>query len=334
MNKLIIRKTFGTKVDVPLKGAFYDTVDKKDITLLSDYGVAIGRDLAGKEKAFRFVFSEFNTEFLFQWDDKDEKRAAFAKFLKRHPLINHPDNENKGDTIYFELVDESRADQIQYQSENSKVVVYQQVKDMDALTLMEVAYFSLMDNPSKLEGIQLFNKLCGLDNGILMKDPNKFLTEWKMPDSTLKVVLKKAIILKIITSKDGLYEINNSPIGSLDNLMVHLKSDKKYYEYLKAEVAKKDTLPYGVTENISVSEMLEKEKPKEKKDRTLSQDIKDTNKAERDKKKLEADDRAATQKSRLRELKVNGWQASHTWAEKTRLKKIKEAEEKLESVGA
>ena len=165
-----------------------------------------------------------------------------------------------------------------------------------------------------------------------MKDPIKFLTEWKAPEASMSVVIRKAVILGLIESQDGIFMINKSPIGSnINSLVVYLKDNEKYYEYLKTAVAGKDTLPYDVVTDISVSEALEKQAPKERKDTTLSAEVKAVNKEVRDSGKKEAYDRAQSQKNRLRELKVAGWPASEAWSEEVRLQKISDAEALLKN---
>lgn len=327
-NEISIRCTYGTNVDVPLKGKFYDKKTRKPIVLLSNYKVAIDRELTLSERAFNYNFTKQNREFNFQWENSDTEKADFAKWLKQHPLIAHTDNKNKDATTYFALVDKSKQDELQYQNENSKVVVYQMLKNMTTKELVEVAFFSLI-NPSKLTALQLFNTLCGLTDGVLMKNPAKFLSEWNMPDVSKRVVIRKAILLDLIETHDGIFFINKSPIGNTDNLLVHLNDNEKYYEYLSKEVATKDTLPYDVAVNVSVQEALEKQKPKEKKDITLSSEQKAENKEIRESKQRTDYDRAQSQKNRLRELKVAGWQASESWSEEKRLEKISKAEAEL-----
>lgn len=326
-NELSIRCTYGTNVDIPLKGKFYDKGTRKNIVLLSNYKVAVGRELTSSERPFNFVFTKNKKVFYFEWENSDVERAEFARWIKLVPEIDHPENKNKSTTTYFTLVDKSRQDEMQYTLENAKVVVYQMLKNMQAKELIEVAFFSLI-NPSKLTTLQLFNTLCGLGNGILMSNPLKFLAEWKMPDASKRVVIRKAIILGLIESQDGIFMINKSPIGSVDNLLVYLNDNEKYYEYLNAEVAKRDTLPYDVVTDMSVADALEKPKVKEIKDKTISAEQKAENKEIRDAKKISDYDRAQSQKMRLRELKVPGWQASEAWTEEVRLRKIGEAEAK------
>lgn len=324
-NELSIRCTYGTNVDILLKGKFYDKATRKPIVLLNNYKVAIDRPLAAHEKEFTHKFTKQSREFKFQWESSDAEKSEFAKWLKQHPYVSHAENKNKDATTYFALTDKSRQDEIQYEQENAKVVVYQMVKNMPSTELVEVAFFNLI-NPSRLTTMQLFNQLCGLNEGILMQNPLKFLAEWKMPDRSMRVVIRKAIMLNLIESQDGIFLINKSPIGNVENLVVYLNDNDKYYDYLKKEVAMKDTLPYDVTSNVSVEDALGKAKAKERKDTTLSSEAKAENKEVRDQKKREDYDQAQQQKNRLRELKVAGWQASESWSVEKRLEKISLAE--------
>ncbi len=329
MNKLLVKCTYGTDVEMYLKGAYVDKNSKKKVTLLEGNTVAIGRELASHERMFKFKFSKHTPEFLFEWEDSDATRTAFATCLKQHPHIKHDENKNISGQTYFSLVDVSAQDDIQFEKESAKVEVYTELMEMDLEGLMEVAFFKLI-NPSGLKVRALFNKLCGLkegpNEGVLMKDPKGFLAEYNLKDAKMRITIRKAIVLGLIESQAGNYQIDKRPIGSFDNLIVHLTDNVKYYDYLKKEVEKQAVLPEGHTENVKVKDALSAIPKKERKDTTLSTEQKDTNRVAREQVNREANDRMEIQKAKLKALGVSGWQASGAWSEEKRLEKIAQAE--------
>lgn len=329
-NELNIRCTHGTDTFVPLIGKFTDKQSRKKIILLANFGVLIDQEPTASQIVFKHNFSKNNPVFSFKWDSDDNSKAEFAKWLKKHPHINHADNLNKDPQTYFVLEDKSRQDEIQFAKESAKVALYNLVNNMDATELMEVSYFSMI-NPKGKSALNLFNELCGLNDGHLMQDdmPVKFISEWKQSDSSKKKVIRKAVLLDKIKTEAGVFYMNNTPIGSIDNLYAYFNENAEQFNYLKKEVSEIDVLPYGLAENMSVKAAITTEKVTEKKDRTMSAVKKDENKAEREAKAHAETERKNIQVARLKDLGVKGWQASGAWSEEKRLEKIAEADKTL-----
>ncbi|MEK6809354.1 MAG: hypothetical protein AABY40_01645 [Nanoarchaeota archaeon] len=329
LNEISIRCTYGTDVTIPLIGKFQDKETKKQIILLSNYKVLVDIDPLPSQQIFKYEFTRRKPLFNFRWASDDNDKTVWVNWIKQHPQINHPENKNKNGQTYFELVDKSKQDENIFQKDNSKVVAYQLVKDMNTSTLMEVAFFMML-NPSKMSPVQVFNKLCNLDSGLIQQNPVKFLAEWKFPDVSKKVTVRKAILLNLIESKDGIFYINHSPIGNTENLMVYMNENEKYFEYLKKEVAKQDVLPYGIITDMPVEKAIAVEKkPYKEQHETLSSQVKEERLMERETNQHEIKSRAHQQQLRLRELNVKGWHLSLAWAEEIRLEKIASAERAL-----
>ena len=319
-------------MDFPLVGKFTDKASRKKVYLLHDYRVLIDVEPTGDQKVFKYPFSKNNTSFTFEWKAEDEAKALFAKWLKLHPLVKHAENKNADPQTYFALSDKSREDETQFEKESAKVAVYSMVKNMTVEGLREVAYFKMID-PAGKTPIKVFNILCGLNSGILMdgNSPIQFMAEWKLSDRDKKVVIRKATMLGIIKTQvsegRSIFLINNTPIGSIDNLLVYFNENPEQYTFLAKEVSEKDILPFGVAKDTSVEDAIKDLKPKEpRKDTTLSAAVKEENKKVREVDANEELIRKNVQVSRLKELNVKGWAASGAWSEEIRLKKIKEAE--------
>lgn len=330
-NKITIKLNYGTDVDFPLTGKFVDKATRKRIFLLHDHRVLIDIDPKDSEKVFKYPFNKNNRVFTFEWESSDVVKSEFAKWLKQHPLVKHDENKNIAGQTYFLLYDMSKEDEVQFEKENSKVVVYNMLKSMTEEGLREVAYFKMID-PGTKTSLQLFNILCGLDNGILMDKPLEFISAWKLSNRDKQVVIQKAIVLDIIQTKTSegtkpIFIINNVPIGSVDNLLAYFNENQEQYDFLVKDVAAKDNLPFGVAKERSVEEAIKEMKAAaEPKDRKLSAAVKEENKANRDNEKRDDDIRKNQQVARLRELNVKGWAASAAWSEEVRLKKITDAE--------
>ena len=332
LNELTIRCTYGTDTFVPLVGKYTDKKSRKQIILLASFGVLIDQEPTTSQQVFKVTFSKNNPIFSFKWDSKDEAKANFAKYLKLHPHINHADNTNKDGQTYFVLEDKSRNDEIQFDKENAKMEVFFFVRKLDVKGLMEVAY-SAMTDPAGKSAKNLFMELCAHDTGLLMQNPTKFLLERKETDYDKKVVIRKATLLGLIKTQESdgktIFMINNTPIGSVNNLLVYFNENKEQYDYLVKEVSEKDTLPYGLTENISVEEALGLKEKQPRKDTTHSAAQKDENKIKRETEAHAAETRKSLQVAKLKELNVKGWQASGAWSEDARLEKIAKAEKEL-----
>lgn len=327
-NELTIRCTHGTDTHVPLIGKFTDKQSRKKIILLSNFGVLIDQEPTASQIVFKYSISKNNPVFSFKWDSTDTAKAEFAKWLKKHPHINHADNLNKDAQTYFVLEDKTRQDEILIATESAKHALWFMIHNMDLKQLMDVAYMGQMD-PAGKSATNIFNELVGWDNGILMANPMKFLADKKLPDYGKKVIIRKAVMLGVIKTQEtdgkSIFIINNTPVGSVENLLVYFNENPEQYKYIQQEVAGTDILPYGITENISVEEAISSVK-KERKDTTLSAAKKEENKATREATQHDNEARKNIQVARLKELGVGGWQASGSWSEEKRLEKITIAE--------
>lgn len=319
---------------MPLTGKYYDKNLNRNVLLLTSYKVVYDRELLPHETLFTHLFSKNNKEFNFSWDNspKDTSKEAIEKLkeqeewvqrILQHPAIQNPENANSQGAPKFVLIDKRKKDVNEFTLNNNKVAVFNMVKNMDADELMDVAFFSLM-NPAKdrLSTLQIFNKLCDLNTGLLMQDAAKFLSDWRLPDASYQKIIRKAILLDVITSDKGIFKINNDIIGSgIDDLVAYMKSNTKIYDYIKSEVSAKDTLPYDVSEVRTVAEILTgKEKEKVSKPRTQGDSTKADNKVARDITNANETDERTKLQIEMRELGIGGWMSPYIKLETMRAK--------------
>ena len=325
----------------PLTGRYFDINLNQNITLLTSYKVVYDRlDLLPHETMWTKLYRSANDEFILQWDNtpigetetelkeskqKIKDKEEWVARLLQHCQIQNPENKNIQGSPKFILIDKRKKDINEFTLNNNKVAVFNMIKNMETDELMDVAFFSMM-NPSKerLSTLQIFNRLCDLNTGILQKDAEKFLIDWRMPDATYQKVIRKAILLDVITSDKGIFKINNDIIGSgIDDLVAYMKSNTKIYDYIKSEVAAKDTLPYDVSEIKKVSDILcEKDVVKELKvdGRTKTDSQKADFKANRDKELTSDADELAKLKIRMREIGLKGFNSPFIKLETARMK--------------
>lgn len=332
--EILIKRIADGDCTTPLAGKYMDKNLNRNVNLLTSYKIAYDRELLSHETLWQFLFNKQRTFFAFKWDSEtDKEKEQWVAALLQHPDIQNPENKNIQGAPHFVLIDKRKKDTNDFQFNNNKVVVFDMVKNMEADELMDVAFFSMM-NPAKerLSTLQIFNRLCDLNTGILMADAAKFLTDWKMPDASYQKVIRKAILLDIITSEKGIFKINNDIIGSeIDDLVAYMKSNAKVYEFVKSQVSAKDTLPYDVSKVNKVSEILfKKDAPIETKldGRVKSGTEKADSKVERDINSANENDALAAAKIKMRAYNIKGWQSPFLKLE-TALSRILEHETQL-----
>lgn len=343
LQEISIRTLEAKDCTIPLTGKYFDKNLNRNVILLTSYKVVYDRELLPHETLFTHLFSKNNKEFNFSWNTTpiDSSKEATEKLkdteewvqrMLQHPAVQNPENKNTQGSPKFVLIDKRKKDVNEFNLNNNKVAVFNMVKNMEADELMDVAFFSQL-NPAKerLSTLQIFNRLCDLNTGILTTGNNaaKFLIDWRMPDASYQKVIRKAVLLNVITSDKGIFKINNDIIGSgIDDLVAYMKSNTKIYDYIKSEVDSKDTLPYDVSEVKTVAEILSgRDREKEIKIRTQSDSTKADNKVERDFTNANEEDEKNTLKVRMRELGITGWQSPYIKLETMREKiAAKEAE--------
>lgn len=330
----------------PLTGKYFDKNLNRNINLLTSFKVAYDRDLLAHETLWTHLFSKSSKYFSLKWDtipedDSDEAKQRvkdkeeWVARLLQHPQVQNAENKNIQGSFKFVLIDKRKKDINDFTLNNNKVVVFNMIKNMEVDELMDVAFFSMM-NPAKdrLSTIQIFNRLCSLTDGVLMVGDasEKFLSDWKMPDATYQKVIRKAILLNVITSESGIFKINNDIIGSgIDDLVAYMKTNTRIYEFVKSEVASKDTLPYDVTKIKTVSEVLLKidiNRELRVDGRTKTPSEKVDSKVERDTNDAKYGDDLAKAKIKMRELGIKGWQSPFLKLD-TALSRIMEKESEL-----
>lgn len=350
IQEILIKRIADGDCVTPLTGKYFDKNHNRNVNLLTSYKVAYDRELLPHETLWQFLFRKGVSEFKFAWNstptgntpaeieksklDIKDKEEWVARLLQ-HPDVQNPENTNIQGIPHFILIDKRKKDINDFSVNNNKVAVFNMVKNMETDELMDVAFFCMM-NPAKerLSTLQIFNRLCDLNMGLLMSDAGKFLADWRMPDASYQKVIRKAILLNVITSDKGIFKINNDIIGSgVDDLVAYMKSNTKIYEFVKSEVAAKDTLPYDVSEIKIVAEVLGEDntiKSEIKKDlRTKTATEKADDLIERNIEKTGDADALAKAKIKMRELGLKGWQNPYIKLE-TALQKIMEAESKLQ----
>jgi hypothetical protein len=343
IQKITIRPTVALNCTIPLSGQYFDKNKGRNVYMLSNFKVIYREPIEKEgEMVWTNYFSSDNREFNFEWDDavkseaKDEKEKLrnieeWVQAMMQHSGIESPGNKNIQGLPNFILIDKRVKDVDEFRANNDKSVLFNMLLNMEVTELMDVAY-SAMINPAKdkLSTLQIFNKLADFNFGVLQQNAAKFLFEWKLPDATRKSVIRKAIMLDIITSHNGMFKVNNDPIGNdIDDLVVYFKTNAKMYEYLASEVAGKNIYPYDVNEPSKVIDILMgNDSRKEIKPRTMSEPAKADAKAERSFEERKAFDEMTAIRMEAKDLGIKGWQIP-TISKEVLLKKIED--KKLEN---
>jgi len=293
-------------------GSYFDKKLKQNVTLISPFGVVIGRPLTTNETEWKFWFGEANKKFVLTWDDASETDKGIAKFadaLKKHDAIVCEGNYNLG-VANFTLSDSRQVHLDRVSLIKARGLAFNLLNNMKSSELVDVAFFAGR-SPVRKTTEEIFVELCDFQEGIIMQNPSKFLREWRMEDRSHIVYAKKAEKLGVIVNDNGTLKINGEIIGaSTDDVVAYLKTNTPMYEYVKKEVGERDTLPVGVNRDITVSEILNKEQPEDKPLTTRqSPETKAQKKADDKGEALAKADRLMELKAKARELGVTGYQS-------------------------
>jgi hypothetical protein len=325
------------KVTVNFRGEYFDRDKKNKIILIEPYGVVINRDLnKSTERIFNQWFDQNNSEVTIRWDDeKDRSTNDFVTYLQKHPQVICEGfvNPNKQGTPQFEFVDKRKKDVAKVRALKQKNVVFNMVNNMTIGDMMDVAFF-VGFNPVGRSFEEVFVSLLDYSNGILMRDASGFLSTWSSPDKAHTVIVNKAINLSIINQRAGKYYAGagNEIVGDdFESVLAYMKVNDKVYDFVKRQVAERDTLPLDVNkEDIDKSvSKFEQDGAKYRESRIKNPTDKANDRAANELKKVAIFDEKAALIARGKSLGIPGIQMGHSWTLERLKEKIAIAEQSL-----
>lgn len=330
IHQITITPIGGNNHTTRLSGKYFDTKLKQNVTLISPYGVVVGRPLTSNETEWKAWFNETTKKFVLTWDDANENDKDIAKFaaaLKKHDSIVCEGNYNLN-VGQFTLTDSRQAHLDKVSAIKARGQVFNIVNNMKASEMVDVSFFAGR-SPVRKTAEEIFAELLDFQDGALMQNPAKFIADWRMHDRSHIVYAKKAEILGIIVKDNQTLKLNGEIIGSsTDDVVAYLKANEPMYEYVKKEVAEKDTLPVGVNKDAIVSSIVGKEQVEDVAIfKGETPESKAQRKSERDAAEIKHDDLLIELKKEARELGVTGYQSPFIKIE-TLQKKI--AEKRIE----
>lgn len=337
LQEITLRPMQGTHtMTTRFSGKYFDKERGQNILLVglggNKYGVCIDRDNTKTETPFSKWFGENNRDFTLIWDDvSDKKTSEFVNYLQRHTQV-HTDgweNPNRQGSPQFIFIDKRKQNDLKVAKLKEKAVVFNMMNNMRIDEFMNVCFF-VGHNPVGKSFEETFVTLLdfdtdenGMPKGILMKNPSRFLTDWASPDQNFTVFVRKAIDLKIITTRDGKYYVNTEIVGdSVDGVIAYMKVNDKLYEYVQRQVSERDILPLDVNRgNVKVGDVsAEPKEAKEKKIVTLGDKADKTVKKESE--SIADHDERAALKAKMKKYGMKGYQMMEQWSIETCRNKI------------
>lgn len=307
-------------------GKYFDKERGQNIHLVglggNKYGVAIDRDPTKTETAFSKWFGANNRDFNLIWNDEDKKTSEFVAALQRHTQVHTEGwtNPNRQGTPQFIFIDKRKQNDLKVAKLKEKAIVFNMMNNMRIGEFMNVAFF-VGHNPVGKSFEETFVTLLDFDTdengnpkGILMKNPSSFLADWASPDQNFTVTIRKAIDLKIISTRGGKYYVNTEIVGdSADGVIAYMKVNDKLYEYVQRQVSERDILPLDINRgNIKVSDAtIEPKEQKEKKIITLGD--KADKRVEKEADSTAEHDEKAILKAKMKKYGMKGWQMADRW---------------------
>lgn len=240
------------KTTTRFTGKYFDT-DKRVHTVILDlgggrYSVIYDREPTATERPLTKWFGENQRDIIIRWDDSDSKTNQAVDAIQRHPQVHTEGytNPNRQGTPQFEFIDKRKQTSLKVSKLKEKAAVFNMVNNMEVQEMMDICFF-VGHNPVGKTFEDSFVTLLDFHDGILMKNPAQFLNDWQSPDKSITVIVRKAIDLKIIATKEGKFYVNTEIVGdSYEGVISYMKVNDNLYDYVKRNVAERDTLPLDV----------------------------------------------------------------------------------------
>lgn len=320
IQEVIIRPAIENyKTTTRFTGKYFDT-DKRVQTIVLDdgggrYRVIYDREPQATERPMAKWFNENQRDITIRWDDSDRKTGEAVDAIQRHPQVHTEGhtNPNRQGTPQFEFIDKRKQTALKVSKLKEKAMVFNMVNNMDVQEMMDICFF-VGHNPVGKTFEDSFVTLLDYTDGILMKNPEQFLIDWKSPDKSITVIVRKAIDLHIISTKDGKFYVNTEIVGdSYDGVIAYMKVNDNLYEYVKRNVSERDTLPLDVNKGTMKVSGAAPE-PKEyatKKVKPLGDRADE--KVEKNKENVAEFDERVKLKAEMKSLGIPGYQVSDAW---------------------
>ena len=312
-----------------LTGKYIDSEKGNTVILLDNgsgrYSVIYNREPVATERMFKKWFDKNSRDLTITWDDSTDQgklTGDFANALQRHTQIQTEGfhNPNRQGTPQFDFLDKRKQTARKVESLKEKNEVFNMVNNLPVSEMIDICFF-VGHNPVNKTFEDSFVTLLDFNDGILMKNPIQFMKDWGGEDKSITVIVRKAIDLKIVTSKEGKFYVNTEIVGdSYEGVIAYMKVNDKLFDFVKRNVEEKDTLPLDVSNGSAI---VSKSSPEPKGARKVH--VKTDAKKADDKLKKEAaktadHDERVILKAKMKALGIPGGQLSDAWA----IEKIKE----------
>lgn len=226
-----------------LGGEYKDSITGESVKILNNDKVVLNRNLNNGEKVKMISFqNRIQPHYDITYNDEVKGSDYLIKVWARHPSIQCKGNTNLVNPQFVmenlkELLSDERM------AIKKKGMVFNLINNTTVEDMRNIA-FSVGLNPIKMNDDEIFIKLIKFEDGKLMANPDEFLKNYNAPDYQIQIIVRKALLLEVITQQHGKYYIKDEIIGSsFDDLVIYCKKNPNMYEnFIRKEVAKKDDL--------------------------------------------------------------------------------------------
>ena len=267
MQTIVIKPTAEWKKDFTtyLDGKFQH--DKLGLFNILSNGKVVTRENIDKEITKKIWFDNQNRSFSITFDETNNLKSAEVAAWAKHPQIEYPGNDNCKKPMFI-MRNQGEEEKIEAIIIKKRGQVYNLVNNSTAEEMRDIA-FVVGYNPVNKTIEDIFVNLLDFEDGLLMKDPDKFLNTFSTPDMQYIVMAKKALIYGVIIQEGNQFTLNNEIIGgSFEDVVAYLKMNERMYEdFVKPEVLKQDILSVNTDYALSVNSLIglkRKEKQKKK----------------------------------------------------------------------
>lgn len=250
-----------------LSADYKDDITGHTVKILTNNTVVLDRNLNDGEKVIMLSFQNRIMPFYdIIYNDEIEGDDYVAKLWMRHPLMQCKGNTNLKDAIFVienlkELLSDERM------AIKKKGVVFNLINNTSIEDMRNIGFLVGL-NPINMSDEEIFIKLVHFETGKLMINPNpdEFLKNYNAPDFQVQIIIKKALLLKVIEKRHSKYYIKDEIVGStFEDLIVYCKKHEEMYKnYIRKEVAKRDLIDES-TESVSDLGGSDEEKQQEDK---------------------------------------------------------------------
>ena len=234
--------------DVKLICSYYDTELKRTTALLSNFEITQAT-LKPDDVVHSFRFSKQNFEINLSINEDlqgFEKPRRMIEHLEKHPQVKCDHIPNKVlQTEMFELINITRSILTNYDKLLLKNEIYNKVLPMSIEQLEHLVY-TFGGTPTGKIREEIIMELLNYETGLLMLNPNKFLSSLNNNDEDIRGNVNKAIELKVIEKKDLLYYLNDQVIGhSSDECILYFKNNPQVYDkYILPKIGELSSTKY------------------------------------------------------------------------------------------